>query len=117
MIAGGSGLSAMLQLLRHKIHEPNSSFSLVISDCSDHDMFYVKELEKLELQFPERLSVVRTLTRDFPPNWDQSVGRINKELVVNHLDLDNTSAIFVCGPDGFVELSINQYYNTTVRKF
>mmetsp|Transcript_12209 Transcript_12209/g.14802 ORF Transcript_12209/g.14802 Transcript_12209/m.14802 type:complete len:443 (-) Transcript_12209:1587-2915(-) len=104
LIAAGSGLTAMLQLLRYHIRQStNFKFSLIVSDCSQHDMFYVKELIKLEDKFPNQLTVIRTLSRDYPINWNQGIGRVTKEFVEDHVDIENVDTIFVCGPDGFVE--------------
>jgi len=103
MIAGGSGLTTMLQIIRRMLLEnEEATFSLIISDRTHWNIFYDKELTLLAEKYLNRLCVFRTLTRDYPRDWEQGIGRITKEMLEEHIDMENADAIFVCGPDGFV---------------
>ena len=67
MIAGGSGLTAMLQTIRRLLLDSEDvMFPLLISDRSPVDIFYEKELNRLTRQYPNRLSIFRTLSREIP---------------------------------------------------
>jgi len=109
IITGGSGLTAAIQLVRSLLPqddetEPKHRISILASDKTSSDLFYMKELDRLSERFPENLTIHRTLTRDAPHNWDQSVGRITDCMVRSHLpEPSSDTLVVVSGPNEFVK--------------
>ncbi|KAH9262896.1 hypothetical protein BASA82_000079 [Batrachochytrium salamandrivorans] len=77
MIAAGSGITPMLQLLKSPCAD-RRKFSVLWSNKTLDDVFYAKELDKLKSR---DVSVRLTLTRTTPPGWSQDTGRVSKELL------------------------------------
>mmetsp|Transcript_1281 Transcript_1281/g.3156 ORF Transcript_1281/g.3156 Transcript_1281/m.3156 type:complete len:396 (+) Transcript_1281:148-1335(+) len=78
---------------------------ILSSDKTMEDMFYIRELDRLVAEYPEELTVFRTLTREVPAKWDQGVGRMSADMLADQLGatlLDPHAKIVVCGPPGFV---------------
>jgi len=80
VIAGGSGLTAAIQLVRKKLaspkaHEDGVRIAVVASDRTLEDMFYVQELEALAERHPDKLSIFRTLTRESSATLDAAKER------------------------------------------
>lgn len=103
LIAGGTGLTPMLQVVRNLLEDSdNAIFTLVVSNKSDDEIFYEKELKRMAKKHKGRFTLVRMLTRDHPSDWplDQR-GRISEEALTRTLPA-NPDVIFVCGKDDFV---------------
>ncbi|CAK9047560.1 NADH-cytochrome b5 reductase 2 (Mitochondrial cytochrome b reductase) [Durusdinium trenchii] len=107
VLTGGAGMVAGLQAARSLLHDTDASIVLLASDKGPADLFYVKELSKMEEQFPGRFAVHRTLTRDATPDWDNRVGRVSKDMledVFGGSPEQVASHTFVlCGPPAFVQ--------------
>ncbi|OLL22688.1 NADH-cytochrome b5 reductase 2 [Neolecta irregularis DAH-3] len=102
MIAGGTGITPMYQVIRHVLSNPNdkTKISLVYGNISEKDILLKRELEELELKHPN-FSVFYIL--DNPPSWwAGGKGYITKDLVAKIMPSprDGNIKIFVCGPPG-----------------
>jgi cytochrome-b5 reductase len=104
MIAGGTGITPMYQVIRHIFSNPNeqTKVTLVFGNISEDDILLRPELSALENEFPQRLEVLYTL--DNPPDsWRQQKGFITKEVLKQVLPDPSQGEkikIFVCGPPG-----------------
>lgn len=80
-----------------------AKLSIVCSCRGPDDLFYVRELRKLEKQFAGAIKVHYTLTRKTPRDWDHDVGRISVDMLSKHLPdpANPATRIVVCGPDEF----------------
>lgn len=111
LIAGGSGITPIIQLVRailaHKETKP--VIKLLYSNKTEDDILLREELDELSKANPLQFRVWYTLTRTHPsevPNWKYSFGRISEELLIAALYPPSiSSAVFVCGPPPMVKSS------------
>jgi ferredoxin-NADP reductase len=100
LVAGGSGVVPFRAMLRHRAAAgSNAPVTLVVSARTADDLIYGEELEQLAAG--DGVHLVRTLTRETPPGWEGSTGRVRAELLEPLVDASGHA--FVCGPTGFVE--------------
>ena len=104
LVAGGSGITPLMAMLRHRQRQANRDPAVLIySSRSWEDVIYRNELERLACD-DDRLSVVFALTRTQPRNWTGHRGRIDQTLLTDAIfPAAQAPAIYICGPDGFVE--------------
>ena len=94
LIAGGSGVVPLVAMIRaHAASGSTAPMQLLYSVRTPEDRFFAAELEALD-------NVTYAYTRSGPP--DATIGRLTKERLAAAV-LPPGSAVFVCGPTGFVE--------------
>jgi len=107
MIAGGTGITPMLQIISAVLRDPNdsTSLSLLFANQTEDDILVREELETLAQKYPNQFKLHYTL--DNPPttgNWKYSSGFINKDMISKHLPSSNDSTLIVlCGPPPMVK--------------
>ncbi|XP_019311744.2 NADH-cytochrome b5 reductase 2 [Panthera pardus] len=100
MIAGGTGITPMLQLIRHITKNPDdrTRMSLIFANQTEEDILVRKELEEVARTHPEQFSLWYTLDRP-PVGWKYSSGYITANMIKEHLPPPGQSTfILVCGP-------------------
>ena len=104
LIAGGTGITPLMAMLRHRDRSSSRTPTLLLySARSLDDVVYQKELKELARR-DSSLRVVYALTREQPKDWTGHRGRINKALLAETcFPVAQDPAIYVCGPTGFVE--------------
>ncbi|KAK9101951.1 hypothetical protein Sjap_019205 [Stephania japonica] len=104
MIAGGSGITPMLQIIEAVLRNPddNTQLSLLYANISPDDILLKTKLDILEASHPN-LKIFYTV--DNPTNdWKGGVGYISKDVVVKGLPgPSEDTLILVCGPPGMME--------------
>ncbi len=104
MIAGGTGITPMLQVL-HAIFrdtkDTSTTASLLFANQTEDDILVREELEALAKEFPNRFTLHYTLDRP-PTDWKYSTGFVNKEMIENHVlkagaNISSTQ-VLMCGP-------------------
>lgn len=102
LVAGGSGIVPLLAMARARAASASAaSFRLLYSVRSPHDALYRDEVERLDAA---GVALTWIYTRSGPAGWTGRVGRIGAEDLRTHtLPPEQTPAVFVCGPTGFVE--------------
>lgn len=103
LIAGGTGITPMYQLIRaiFKNPEDETKVSLIFGNIKEEDILLKEELQKLENEYPQRFRAFYTL--DTPPeSWPYGKGFITKELLKEVIPDPKSGniKIFVCGPPG-----------------
>ncbi|KAI1619896.1 NADH-cytochrome b5 reductase 2 [Exophiala viscosa] len=103
LIAGGTGITPMYQLIRaiFKNPEDKTKVSLIFGNLTEKDILLKEELEKIENEFPQRFRAFYTV--DTPPeSWPYGKGHITKELLKEVIPdpKSNNIKVFVCGPPG-----------------
>lgn len=103
LIAGGTGITPMYQLIRHIFQNPEdkTKVSLIFGNITEEDILLKKEFEDLENTYPRRFKAFYVL--DNPPEgWQQGKGFITKDLLKTVLPepKENNFKVFVCGPEG-----------------
>lgn len=106
LIAGGSGITPMLQLMRKILKNPQdkTKVSLLFANRTENDILLKKELDNYAKAHPEQFKVHYLL--DTPPqNWTGIKGYVTKELLEKHLPSNKNpdNMIFVCGPPPMVK--------------
>jgi cytochrome-b5 reductase len=103
LIAGGTGITPMYQLVRAIFNNPDdkTKVSLVFGNVGEKDILLKEEFDKLEKDYPQQFKVFYTL--DNPPeSWKHGKGFITKDLLKTIIPDPKSENIklFVCGPPG-----------------
>ena len=104
LVAGGSGVVPLMAMIRERTavggHAP---FKLIYSVRDPAALLYPGELERRE-HAGDGLEVTYVYTRTAPPGSSQPIGRINAATLASAgWPPEESPAVFVCGPTGFVE--------------
>ncbi|WGD50348.1 ferredoxin reductase [Bradyrhizobium sp. CB1650] len=104
LLAGGTGITPLMSMLRHRDRRPSRPPALLIySARSWEDILYRDELEAM-MRCDSSFRLVYALTRQQPQDWTGHRGRINKALLsANWFPPAHNPTIYVCGPTSFVE--------------
>lgn len=99
MIAGGTGITPMLQVARYSLFNPGdpTKFSLIYANVNEDDILLRVELDYLVAMFPYRFKVFYVLNNP-PAGWKGGAGYISKEYIQEHLPAPGSSSkILICG--------------------
>ncbi|KAI9703534.1 MAG: NADH-cytochrome b5 reductase [Bogoriella megaspora] len=102
MIAGGTGITPMYQVLRaiFKNPEDKTKVTLLYGNVTEDDILLKKELDDLENTYPQRFRVLHTLDKP-SEKWQNAKGFITKDTVKTAFPEPKENVkIFVCGPPG-----------------
>lgn len=109
LIAGGSGITPFISMLRHSliIKKQNGierEIKLFVSSRDLDRLAYKDELEKLQNE-EKLLEMSVTLTDNIPSNWKGLEGRIKDSFFIDFFGSagEKDADVFICGPTGFVE--------------
>lgn len=97
MVAGGTGITPMLQVIRAIIKDPNDKTEmwLMFGNQTEEDILLRQELELIP---KDRLKLFYTLDRP-PAGWNHGAGFITQDMCKQHLPpADKDTMIFMCGP-------------------
>jgi len=100
MIAGGTGITPMLQIIRAALKNPQdrTRLSLIYANVNHDDILLKKELNELADKHPSRFSVFYVLNNP-PTGWTGGVGFVSKEQIATHLPASHENIkILLCGP-------------------
>ncbi len=106
LIGAGSGITPLMSILKSALHfEKESLVSLIYGNRHEGSIIFRKHLDELKTQFPDRFTVVHSLTEP-DKFWGGYTGRIDKILTVNVLSklpkLPET-LFYLCGPEGMMQ--------------
>lgn len=100
MIAGGTGITPMLQIIRAVLKNPLdvTKISLIYANVNFEDILLKKELDELAAKHPTRFTVFYVLNNP-PPQWNDGVGFVSKEHIQKSMPApDNNIKVLLCGP-------------------
>lgn len=121
LIAGGSGITPILQVLTEIITSPSDStkVSLIFANETENDILLKTEIDEIAKKYPG-FKVHYTLTHP-PKDWQGGVGYVSKQMLLEHLpkpDADNR--LLICGPPemkkSLIELSHEIGWGKTTLK-
>lgn len=98
MLAGGTGITPMLQVIRAVLKNPGdkTQMSLIFANQTESDILLRKELD--ECAKDPRFKVWYTLDKA-PENWKYSVGFVDEAMIKEHLPAAGPNTqILMCGP-------------------
>jgi ferredoxin-NADP reductase len=101
LLAGGSGVVPFRSMLRHRMAAGSTvPLRLLYSSRSLGDVIYRDELQAAD----GGVDVEFVLTREWPDDWSGHRGRVDQNLLRELAwPPDQHPAIFICGPNSFVE--------------
>ncbi|XP_067090497.1 NADH-cytochrome b5 reductase 1 [Osmerus mordax] len=109
LIAGGTGITPMLQLVRAILKDPSdqTSCSLLFANQTEKDILLRDELEELKARHPDRFRLWFTVDRA-PEGWEYSEGFINADMIQKQLPVPaDDSLILMCGPPPMIQFACN----------
>ena len=99
MIAGGTGITPMLQIIRAALKDPQdpTRLSLIYANVNYEDILLKKELDDLANKYPSRFKVSYVLNNP-PTGWTGGVGFVSKQQIATHLPASHENIkILLCG--------------------
>jgi cytochrome-b5 reductase len=110
MIAGGTGITPMLQVL-HAIFrdekDTTTTASLLFANQTEDDILVREELEALAKSFPDRFKLQYTLDRP-SDNWKGCKGFVDKNMIEKYVLRDGKTEgvqILMCGPPPMIKFA------------
>ncbi|KAH9944446.1 NADH-cytochrome b5 reductase [Epithele typhae] len=100
MIAGGTGITPMLQIVRAALKNPldRTKLSLIYANVNEEDILLKKELDELAAQHSNRFRVYYVLNNP-PTAWQGGVGFVTKDMIEKHMPpTDHNIKVLLCGP-------------------
>lgn len=107
LIAGGTGITPILQLVRAVFRDPddNTCLALLYANKTEEDILLRKELEQIAKEHPDRFKLWFTVSNS-GDDWKYSVGHINDEMIKHALlPPSNDNLVLMCGPPPMINLA------------
>ncbi|KAG9514902.1 cytochrome b5 reductase-like protein, partial [Aureobasidium melanogenum] len=104
MIAGGTGITPMYQIIRAICENPRdkTKVTLLYGSVSEEDRLLHKELEEFQEKYPDNFRVIHVLSKP-SESWKGAKGFINKDMVQKELPgPQKKNKILLCGPPPLV---------------
>ncbi len=123
LVAGGTGITPMLQIIRAILKDPKDRTEvwLLFANQSEDDILLREELEALPRDRFHLHFTVDRLKRTAEQDWPYGVGFINDAMCAKHLPHDQEGAFFVaCGPPAMYKFAVEpafQKLNIPSEKF
>lgn len=105
MIAGGTGITPMLQLIRRITEDPNDNTecSLIFANQTEKDILLSGELEEVKKNHPDKVKLWFTLDKP-PQDWRYGSGFVTSDMIKDHLPAPSTDVLVVlCGPPPMIQ--------------
>lgn len=104
--AAGSGITPLLSIIKTTLQtEPESSFTLVYGNRNRHSIIFRETLEALKNKYMNRFRLIHILSRE-KTDTPLNSGRIDTDkchtLCEKTIELDQTDAFFLCGPEEMI---------------
>eukprot|EP00747_Dinoflagellata_sp_TGD_P166812 gnl/TRDRNA2_/TRDRNA2_190190_c0_seq1.p1 gnl/TRDRNA2_/TRDRNA2_190190_c0~~gnl/TRDRNA2_/TRDRNA2_190190_c0_seq1.p1 ORF type:complete len:319 (+),score=63.36 gnl/TRDRNA2_/TRDRNA2_190190_c0_seq1:79-1035(+) len=107
MLAGGTGITPMLQLLQSSLLDPKDTvtYSLIYANKTEEDILVRDLLDDVAAKSSGRIKVTYTL--DFPPaNWTHKTGFISADMIKECLPPPSADTlVLMCGPPPMVKFA------------
>lgn len=101
MIAGGTGITPVMQIASEILRHPsdNTKISLVFACRIEEDLLMRSTLDEWAANFPSRFKVHYILSDGWPKDWKFSTGFVDKALFQEQLyDASESTWNLMCGP-------------------
>lgn len=107
MIAGGTGITPMLQLITAMFRDPDdtTSMSLIFANQSEDDILVREELESIRQEHPDRFKLWYTVDRP-NPDWAYSTGFVSADMIEDRLyPPGQDNLVLMCGPPPMINFA------------
>ncbi len=110
LIAGGSGITPMMALIRTLLaSETRCELALIYANRSADQVIFADALAALATKYEERLRIHQSLEQP-PPGWTGAIGACDRAILTNLLDAEPLAAavdaeFMICGPSPMMELA------------
>ncbi|OMJ20349.1 NADH-cytochrome b5 reductase-like protein [Smittium culicis] len=110
MIAGGTGIAPMLQIIHKVLHNPDdkTKLKLLFANTGIEDIILKEELDKLAADHGDQFKVSYIISSlDNGTTWDGHFGYITKEIIEKFIPIPKNvpeSITYVCGPPGMMNV-------------
>lgn len=110
MIAGGTGITPVMQIaaeiLRHP--EDKTQMSMIFACREENDLLMRSTLDEWAEKYPNKFAVHYILSDRWPEGWKYSTGFVDKSLFKEHLfPAANDCYNLMCGPPIMLEKGVN----------
>lgn len=109
LIAGGTGITPMLQLIRAVMKDKGDRTVcyLLFANQTEKDILLRDELEEILVNHSNRFKLWYTLDRA-PENWDYSQGFVNEDMLKAFMPPPGDDVLMLmCGPPPMIQYAIN----------
>merc|ERR1711997_1321467 len=108
LIAGGSGITPMLQIIRHVVRyqeHDSTEVHLLFANQTEEDILCREEIEEAAKNSNGKIKFHYTLDRP-PADWGYSSGFINEEMIKKSMpEAGEDTAVLICGPPPMVKFA------------
>lgn len=105
MVAGGTGITPMLQVIKAVLKQPSDSTKmwLLFANQTEADILLRSDLEQIVKENPDRFHLWYTLDRPHP-GWKYSTGFIDEAMIQEHMPNPGPDTqILMCGPPPMIQ--------------
>lgn len=105
MIAGGTGITPMYQLIRASCEDAGdrTKMSLLYANNTEDDILLRAELDAFARDHPDKFEVHYVLTKPPASGWEGYTGFVNADIIAKHLAKAGAdSKMLLCGPPPMV---------------
>lgn len=110
MIAGGTGITPMLQLVRDVLKNKDkdtTQLALLFANQTEKDILCRAELDKLAQEHPEQFKIWYTVDRA-AEGWNYGVGFVSEDMIKSHLfPAEESTIVLMCGPPPMINFACN----------
>lgn len=107
MIAGGSGITPMLQLIRAMVKDPedDTQVSLLFANQTEKDILLRDELDEVQKNHPDQVKIWYTIDTS-SEGWKYSTGYITSNMISDHMHPPSPDTIvLMCGPPPMINFA------------
>ncbi|XP_014237940.1 NADH-cytochrome b5 reductase 2 isoform X1 [Trichogramma pretiosum] len=100
MIAGGTGITPMMQIIRHIAKDPedNTQVSLLYANQTERDILLRDEMEEIAKKHSDQVKIWYTVDTA-SEGWKYSTGFVNADMISQHMyPPSSDTLVLMCGP-------------------
>ncbi|KAI9339610.1 hypothetical protein BDR26DRAFT_820767 [Obelidium mucronatum] len=103
LVAGGTGITPMLQVIQRALSDPHddTKLSLLFANVTEQDIILRDYLDELAKKHKDRFTVFYTLDKP-SATWTGGSGFVSEEMLTALLPAPGEGKVFVCGPGPMV---------------
>lgn len=106
MLAGGSGITPMYQVLIHILKNPKDKthVSLIYANVTPADILLRQDLDALSVKYATQFDVYYVIEKNVPTGWKYGVGYITQKMIEDHCPPPSQDSMLLwCGPPPMVD--------------